>query len=786
MPNPHTRRQAPLLAPPGLSKSLSSLVDEFCDLLSLEWEIPDNLRILSDQFLEGVGSSALHSKARRSKIIIRIINEKFRLNRGALQTLYNQAARERVFFDPPTKAKLADIFNRQDVTQFYQWVDQSGLPGYFKRLIAPITPRQTLEHLHDQLEHATINRSDAREGIQAERKQSVLRSLFGSWLYGIVETRIARSCHIGLPEKRIPDLYFDLLQREYPDALKRTCGGEAIMVPLSWWQKYTLDDIRSSLFEILENAYQEISNHSYCAILFEFPEREVVHGQIWELIGDLTVFAERMRSEPLQNGFFHPDKIAEQTKRHISLLDERLANFEAFQFGFAYKDCFVICAETLTDEGADSSISSALLLFEKHQADETPIPCPSCWSLNVRGNSYPVFGVKSWECQNSLCPERSAFDRGNRYSALSVLRAEASRDSETLIPEESLREWKLDLVGSKDSQSLLKMFVRHYSLPGDTLKCLNWSNAPKSLFERRLINDTSIPDQFSKRDVLSDFQQNPFFHRYLNVANASPEKKYREIDGTPEWLSLYEGSCLSVLPQLEAETVDGAVTSPPYYNARDYSVWPNLYCYLYDMKVAASGVFHALKPGGYYLFNIFDYFDNDNIMAFSALGKRRLPLAAYMTQIFRRCGFLIEGNIVWHKGEIEGKRNYNQGNRGPFLQLPLNTWEHILILRKPGTKVPNLSFPQTIYRRPVVKWVNGENRHGHSAPFPECVPMLLCSRLHSGSTVLDPFAGSLTTALAATKCDQKAVAIELHESYCELGLKRIAEIESLLPLFGSP
>ncbi|MFM7367916.1 MAG: hypothetical protein ACKO2Z_08975, partial [Sphaerospermopsis kisseleviana] len=93
----------------------------------------------------------------------------------------------------------------------------------------------------------------------------------------------------------------------------------------------------------------------------------------------------------------------------------------------------------------------------------------------------------------------------------------------------------------------------------------------------------------------------------------------------------------------------------------------------------AKELYRCLKPGSPCLFNIFDYFDNENIIVFSDMGKKRLILSSYMSFIFRYIGFEHIGNIAWDKGEIEGNRNFNQGNYSPYYQAPLNCWEHILI-----------------------------------------------------------------------------------------------------------
>jgi site-specific DNA-methyltransferase (adenine-specific) len=73
---------------------------------------------------------------------------------------------------------------------------------------------------------------------------------------------------------------------------------------------------------------------------------------------------------------------------------------------------------------------------------------------------------------------------------------------------------------------------------------------------------------------------------------------------------------------------------------------------------------------------------------------------------------------------------------------------------------------------------NGESRKrvGHPAPFPLELPKR-CIKLFSyvGDTVLDPFAGSGTTLLAAITHDRLAIGIEIEPAYCELSKQRILQ-----------
>jgi DNA modification methylase len=281
-------------------------------------------------------------------------------------------------------------------------------------------------------------------------------------------------------------------------------------------------------------------------------------------------------------------------------------------------------------------------------------------------------------------------------------------------------------------------------------------------------------EQFSPsttENSYAEFQESSYFRRFIVDRKSSAEPTIVEVPSKFPGISVFHGDCFEVLSAMAADSVDGAVTSPPYYNARSYSEWPNIYSYLYDMYNSARQVFRVLKPGSCYLFNIFDYFDNENNIVLSAMGKKRMILGAYIINLFRRIGFTLLGNVVWYKGEIEGKRNFNQGNRSPYYQFPFNCWEHVLVFRKPDGEVSTYSFPTILAAKPVMKMFNGENKLGHSAPFPSAIPDLLLSQLPPGAIVLDPFSGSMTTGRSATRLGISSISIEKHKEYCELGLR---------------
>ena len=73
---------------------------------------------------------------------------------------------------------------------------------------------------------------------------------------------------------------------------------------------------------------------------------------------------------------------------------------------------------------------------------------------------------------------------------------------------------------------------------------------------------------------------------------------------------------------------------------------------------------------------------------------------------------------------------------------------------------------------------------GHPAPFPKELPMRLI-KLYSfwGDTVLDPFAGTGTTLLAAHELGRKSIGFELNPEYIKLIKNKLTPIVSQQCLF---
>lgn len=138
-------------------------------------------------------------------------------------------------------------------------------------------------------------------------------------------------------------------------------------------------------------------------------------------------------------------------------------------------------------------------------------------------------------------------------------------------------------------------------------------------------------------------------------------------------------------------------------------------------------------------------------------------------------GFPVRQIIIWQRA---GGINFNAGYFMP-------TYEVIYMITKPKFKLaPKANAYGDVWR------INQERKNAHPAPF----PVELAKRVISSTTaknVLDPFAGSGTTAIAAKELGVDYICIEKSQAYCDMAMKRVANSnhatsEKSLPFNSDP
>ena len=245
------------------------------------------------------------------------------------------------------------------------------------------------------------------------------------------------------------------------------------------------------------------------------------------------------------------------------------------------------------------------------------------------------------------------------------------------------------------------------------------------------------------------------------------------------------GDCRN-MAEVEDSSVQLVVTSPPYFNVKDYGM-DNIgsiheyEVYLRAMRQVFSECYRVLEEGRYCCINVSDVIS----------GEAKYPIPSHFVGILQRAGFTYRDDIVWKKPSgVGAKSTGGSGKRfGTFIQNPYpmyyypnNIYEHILIFRKGKFDFKAISAEEKEKARIDIeeakkRWSNDiwemvpetknkYNKDTHPAMFPEELPEALIRLLtYPGETVLDPFLGSGTTTKVARQLERNSIGYEINLSY---------------------
>lgn len=273
--------------------------------------------------------------------------------------------------------------------------------------------------------------------------------------------------------------------------------------------------------------------------------------------------------------------------------------------------------------------------------------------------------------------------------------------------------------------------------------------------------------------------------RLREVATAGPAVTVRLCQG--------DARELDWLPD---QSVHLVVTSPPYWTLKRYHDTPGQLGHVRDYEEFLSEldrvwrhVFRVLVPGGRLVCVVGDV----------CLSRREhgrhvvVPLHADITVRCRHVGFDNLNPIIWLK---IANASLEVDNGSKFLGKPYepnaiikNDIEFILMQRKPGGyRAPTETQRKLsmIDKESFDRWFQqtwtlpGASTRDHPAPFPlELADRLVRMFSFVGDTVLDPFAGTGTTLIAAARAGRNAIGVEVDPRYVALSKERLSQVGDL-------
>lgn len=265
---------------------------------------------------------------------------------------------------------------------------------------------------------------------------------------------------------------------------------------------------------------------------------------------------------------------------------------------------------------------------------------------------------------------------------------------------------------------------------------------------------------------------------------AVPPKFFCERDGMQAALLL--GDSLSVLRSLPADSFNVAVTSPPYFWARDYGYEgqigheDELVDYINSLANIFDEVKRTLHPEGTFFLNIGDTYYSGNgqphgqdprcssrqfmrkkLRAVDKSGwdipkKSMIGVPWKLAFEMQSRGWTLRSDIIWNR--------CNAFSEPTARDRPHRQYEHVFMFSKSRFySFDRSALPEEdVWNIPIERNV----RIDHNAAFPgELVKRCIEAGSPRGGKVLDPFVGSGTTIDTALKLGRNVVGVDMSAEY---------------------
>lgn len=270
-------------------------------------------------------------------------------------------------------------------------------------------------------------------------------------------------------------------------------------------------------------------------------------------------------------------------------------------------------------------------------------------------------------------------------------------------------------------------------------------------------------------------------------------------------VDLLQGDARLQLKRLKSNSVDLIITSPPYADSRKSTyggIAPDDYVAWY-MPIADE-LYRVLKPDGTFILNI-----KERVVE----GERHTYVLELILAM-RRAGWLWTEEFIWHKRNSfpgkwpnrfrDGWERLLQFNKSrtfnmyqDSVRVPVGHWASSRLRNLSdvdrrrdesgvgsgfGKNISNWVGRDLVYPNNVLHLATECGNKQHSAVFPVALPEWFI-RLFSkpGDTVLDPFLGSGTTAVAAHQLRRNVIGIEIKQDYIDIARERLERPSVLQP-----
>lgn len=336
------------------------------------------------------------------------------------------------------------------------------------------------------------------------------------------------------------------------------------------------------------------------------------------------------------------------------------------------------------------------------------------------------------------------------------------------IPLELKRE-VVSSIGRQNEKEVVADFIReNYKSKKNSMDmvyqfyrtCLYNLDIPKFEKLANEIEDYYKNEMISKMKSFYFFRKNKGKHTQSNLKIVEP--------------TLLIGDCETTLNIIEKGTINLIFTSPPYYNAREYSIYKSYDDYLNKMKSVWEKCKNVLEDGRFLVINVSPVITKRPGREFESI---RYPIHFDFHRILSEVGFEFVDEIIWLKPEysVPNRNGGYMQTQMPLSYKPNCATESVMVYRKkaPFLLDKNINVYKNFkpdFRNEFDKtncWlISPRSSKNHPAVFPE----ELCERIihyysFPGDIVLDPFGGSGTFGDVAKKMGRMPLLCEMYDEY---------------------
>ena len=263
-------------------------------------------------------------------------------------------------------------------------------------------------------------------------------------------------------------------------------------------------------------------------------------------------------------------------------------------------------------------------------------------------------------------------------------------------------------------------------------------------------------------------------------------KRYKDTNR----VTLFNGDCYYLLKKIPSESVDIIITSPPYCIGKAYeNPHDDIVTFQDQHKKIFPDIYRVLKPGGSLCWQVGYHINNSSV----------LPLDYFVYSIFTegskvlKYPLLLRNRIIWTFGHGLNSTQRFSGRHETILwftkgkEYPFKLDDVRIPQKYPGNRAykgPNKGQlsgnvlgknPSDVWDIPNVKAKHIE-KTDHPCQFPVAIPRRLIKALTpDNGLVLDPFAGSGTSGVAAILEGRRFVGAEILQDYYDISILRLKE-----------